>query len=169
MINDANIDEPIPVLLSLGSNIGDSASILSLASQFIAEHILESDCKMSSVYKTEPVGYKNQSWFLNLVISGKTRLSQFELINLCKSLEYYLGRTQRKRWHEREIDIDILLYGSKKTQSNGLTIPHPELQNRKFVLCPAAEIASDWQHPLFYKSISCLLDECQDNSQVIKL
>jgi len=88
------------------------------------------------------------------------------LIEFCKKAESEIGRIPRQRWKEREIDIDILLYGTKLIKSEFLTIPHPEMHKRKFVLIPAAEIAGKMFHPTFGKTIDELIAVCSDNSLV---
>ncbi len=121
---------------------------------------------MSSFYETEPVGYSDQPWFLNAVVSGYTYLTAEHLLILCKSLEYMMGRRKRERWHEREIDIDILLYNDSVFSDLFLTIPHPQMLKRRFVLQPAAEIASNILHPSANLPLGQLLDNCEDTSVV---
>lgn len=165
MIEELNTKEYY-ILLSLGSNIGDRKANILQALKYINESETLSAIKVSSFYETEPVGYTDQDWFLNIAVSGYTSLPLYQLIQQCKSIEYALGRELRERWHEREIDIDILLYGDKKLHETKITVPHPRMHERRFVLEPAAEIAGNEIHPEFGVSINKLLAECNDDSRV---
>lgn len=99
-------------------------------------------------------------------MAGFSLLDELTIINELKAIESLLGREDRERWHEREIDIDLLLFGSYIIKSASLTVPHPRMHERKFVLVPAAEIAGDFIHPVFGLSIKEMLEECKDNSIV---
>lgn len=154
------------ILLSIGANLGNRMKTIESAINLLSEHPEVKIIKISKVYETEPVGYKDQPWFLNAVVSAETSLEMNRLIQLCKTIEYYLGRKIRKRWTEREIDIDLLFYGEQVKQSEMLQVPHPRMQERKFVLVPAAEIAAEFVHPIFKQTITELLEECQDSSVV---
>ena len=154
------------ILLSIGANLGNRMETIEKAINLLSEHPEVKIIKISSIYETEPVGYKDQPWFLNAVVAAETTLEMNRLIQLCKTFEYYLGRKVRKRWTEREIDIDLLIYGEQVKSSEMLEVPHPRMQERKFVLVPAAEIAAEYVHPIFKLTITELLAECQDNSVV---
>jgi 2-amino-4-hydroxy-6-hydroxymethyldihydropteridine diphosphokinase len=158
--------EKVFVLLSIGSNIGDSKTIISEAIDLLFESGMLSHIKVSSLYESEPYGFSGQPWFINAAVSGKTTHTVYELIELIKSIEYLFGRKKRETWHEREIDIDIILYGDLDLESEKLTIPHTQMEFRRFVLVPAAEIAGDIVHPVIRKSINTLLTECKDTSVV---
>jgi 2-amino-4-hydroxy-6-hydroxymethyldihydropteridine diphosphokinase len=112
---------------------------------------------LSSIYETIPVGFTDQSDFLNAVMAIETDLTVELLHKKLKELELQLGRQHRERWHEREIDLDLLLFGDAVVETEGLTLPHSQLQNRAFVLIPLAEIAPLVIHPIFHKTISDLL------------
>lgn len=157
------------VLLSLGSNIGDKKKYINDACDLIKERNILQNITKSSYYRTEPYGVKQQDNFINIVVSGFTELSAFELLAACKVIELDLGRQARERWHEREIDIDILIYGNEVVLSDKLIVPHPLMKQRKFVLIPATEIAAKAKDPLSCKTISELLKECEDESEVHKL
>jgi 2-amino-4-hydroxy-6-hydroxymethyldihydropteridine diphosphokinase len=154
------------VLLSIGSNIGKKKQTILKAFELIKDSNILNNATISSFYETEPVGFKDQPWFLNAAISGYTKLSHNDLINILKTLEQILGRKPRKRWHEREIDIDILLFGNTLLETKPLTLPHPRMHERKFVLLPASEIAGEIVHPKLGLSIKTLLDNCKDSSEV---
>lgn len=154
------------VLLSLGSNVGDRYENINKAIEKLSQDGIIYNLKTSKFYETEPVGYKEQGWFLNCSVSGYTNLDSIELFKKCKEIEKELGRKKRARWHEREIDIDILLYSDLIFHSDLLTIPHPRMHERKFVLVPSAEIAPNAIHPLLHSTIKDLLEKCQDNSKV---
>ena len=124
--------------------------------------------KKSSIYETAPYGFTEQSDFLNAVVVLQTQLELTNLHNTLRQLEKDLGRTNRPRWHEREIDFDILFYDDVAMNSKNLIVPHPELQNRSFVLVPMNEIAPDFIHPVFQKNIRKLLQELAFDKESIK-
>ncbi|MCX7908439.1 MAG: 2-amino-4-hydroxy-6-hydroxymethyldihydropteridine diphosphokinase [Ignavibacteria bacterium] len=156
------------VLLSLGSNLGERIENIQKAIELLISLKVLENVKISSFYETEPVGYKNQPNFINIAVAGETTLSAEELLYRCKEIEKTLGRGTRPKWREREIDLDIILYGEHTINSNDLQIPHPELEFRKFVLVPANEIASSWKVPNINKTVSEVLRNCKDNSKVVK-
>lgn len=145
-----------PVLLSLGSNLGDRCAQLARAVDAIARCSLLEELVCSPIYETEPVGYTDQPLFLNCCIAGRTALDPQNLHYRLKELERSLGRRRRPRWHEREIDIDIILFGTDIITGTDLVIPHPHATERAFVLIPARDIAADWIHPVAGKTIADL-------------
>ncbi len=153
-------------MLSIGSNFGDKEANIENALDLLITSEAIKFAKFSSFYETEPYGVTEQEWFLNMSIAGYTDLSPQELLVICKSIEYSVGRCIRKRWHEREIDIDILLYDNDIIQEKDLTIPHPRLEKRKFVLIPCNEIEPNYIHPQLNMTMKQLLDECSDSSEV---
>ncbi|MGE5479457.1 MAG: 2-amino-4-hydroxy-6-hydroxymethyldihydropteridine diphosphokinase [Chloroflexota bacterium] len=157
------------ILLSLGSNVGDRAqNIEDAVGLFTGTGIIQKPTA-SSFYETEPVGYADQPWFINIALRGETRYEAGQIIQFCKSVEYLLGRKIRKRWTEREIDIDLLLLGEDTLEYDALTVPHPRMHERRFVLAPAAEIAPEMTHPVLRKTVAELLAECADDSVVRKV
>ncbi len=128
------------VFLGLGSNVGDSRKYLSDAIAKIGDNENINIQKVSSLYSTKPWGGIKQNDFLNAVISIKTKLDAFEILKTLKSIERVVGRKKSVKWGPREIDIDILLFGDQKIESNLITIPHKELLNRDFFYIPILEI-----------------------------
>lgn len=155
------------ILLSMGSNLGAREIVMLKAIQQLQESKIINGLKVSKWYETQPVGNLEQPWFLNIAVSGFTELSPYSLIKLCKSIEYLAGRQIRQKWHERELDIDVILYSDMIINLPAITIPHPRMQDRRFVLKPLNDIAPDTMHPIFKKTISQLLKECEDPSEVI--
>lgn len=144
------------VFLGLGTNIGDRFHNLSKAREAISGFATIDTA--SSLYETEAWGYTDQAAFLNQVVSIQTELSPLKLLKKIKKIEQQLGREESFRWGPRLIDIDILFYGKRIVNLPILTIPHKNLHNRAFVLIPLAEIAPDFIHPIFKKSVQALLD-----------
>ncbi|QBD78231.1 GTP cyclohydrolase I FolE2 [Ktedonosporobacter rubrisoli] len=144
------------VYLALGSNLGDRRGNLATALQRLRE-VVDIDT-VSSVYETEPVGYADQPRFLNLACSGKTWLSAYDLLKYAKAIEAAIGRKQTFRNGPRPIDIDILLYDDLRIEQEELTVPHPRMAERAFVLVPLAEIAPDVIDPASGQSIQELLN-----------
>jgi 2-amino-4-hydroxy-6-hydroxymethyldihydropteridine diphosphokinase len=155
-------------VLSLGSNVGDKLQHLYDAKkQFIenGNRII----KQSSVYETEAWGNKDQDAFYNEVIEVDSGMTTDWLMKLILYTEKSLGRTRDKKWAPRTIDIDILFYDDKIIHEENLTIPHPHLHERKFVLIPLNEILPNLIHPVFKKPISQLLMELKDSLRVVKI
>ena len=149
-----------------GSNIGDRKANLEFALKSLAAGAVVK--KVSSYFETEPVGYLNQPWFLNIAVEVETDLAPLELLNFCKGIEKSGGRIRSFPNAPRTLDLDILLYGDLVINGAGLTSPHPRMAERRFVLEPLAQIAPDVIHPVLGKSIRLLLDACPDHSQVWK-
>lgn len=154
--------------IGFGSNIGERLTYIqnSLHSLSGVEGITLKT--ISSIYKTEPVGNVAQDDFLNGVVSLETSLSPHTLLHTLKDIEISIGRQHRTHWGPREIDMDILIYNDLCLQTPDLTIPHPEMHLRRFVLAPLAEIAPNLSHPILNKSILSLLLSVNDDNSVIK-
>jgi 2-amino-4-hydroxy-6-hydroxymethyldihydropteridine diphosphokinase len=155
----------VEILLSLGANLGERETMLHRAIALLGS-LAVSELRVSSLYETAPVGFTEQPAFLNCAVFGTTNLAAEELFRVCKDVELTLGRTPRPRWHEREIDIDIVLYGTNILHTERLTIPHPHVHERRFVLVPVCEIAPQMQHPVFNTSMDELLRRCADTNAV---
>ena len=138
--------EAILVHLGLGSNLGDRKEFLSMACNHLRSEAI-SEFRASSIYESEPLLKMPQPKYLNMVVCGLTVLSPKELLKKCQQIEISLGRIRRERWGCREIDIDILSYGSSIIDNDDLVIPHPEIGNRSFVLIPMLELSPEWLHP----------------------
>ncbi len=148
------MSEPVTAYLGLGSNLGDREDNLDRALALLAAKVnLEA---VSSIYETEPVGYEKQPLFLNLVCRIATGLSPGHLLQLAKETEAGLGRAASFVNAPRPIDIDILVYGNRIIETQELTVPHPRLKERAFVIVPLAEIAPDLVVPGLRQRISCL-------------
>ncbi len=157
----------IKTYISAGSNLGDKTANIEYALDELADAGRIS--QVSSYFETEPVGYANQPWFLNLAIEMETRLAPSELLRLCLGIEASRDRKRSFPNAPRTLDLDILLYGDVVVREENLIIPHPRLSERRFVLEPLVQIAPDLLHPVLKQSIRSLLETCSDTSQVRQL
>ncbi|HZL76307.1 MAG TPA: 2-amino-4-hydroxy-6-hydroxymethyldihydropteridine diphosphokinase [Bacteroidales bacterium] len=157
------------IFLGLGTNLGDREKNLEQALDKIAE-VIGIIVSRSSVYETEPWGFQSSDQFLNMVIGVDTNLKPSGLLGRLLMIESLLGRLRDgKQYSSRIIDIDILLYGRQKVDTISLKIPHPRMHERKFVLIPLCEIAPRTVHPVFGKTMTKLLKECEDAGKIKKL
>ena len=158
--------KPVIVYLGLGSNIGNRQDNLDKALEFLSQRLRVG--QVSSIYDTEPVGNINQPRFLNLVCQVHTSLAPMELLALAKGIELKLGRAPGTSNAPRPIDIDILFYGDQVVATPTLSIPHPRLAERAFVLVPLAEIAPDLVHPVSGQTIRELLQGITGTQGVLR-
>jgi len=152
--------------LSLGSNVGDRAGNLNAAIERL--RVFGEVVAVSAFYETEPVEFTAQSWFVNCAVALNTEKTPRELLAGILDIEQKLGRRREQKKGPRIIDIDILLYGDAIVEASGLTIPHPAMHERRFVLEPLAEIAPDVRHPVFNRTIKELRDALPPGQAVRK-
>lgn len=143
--------------LCLGSNLGDRKINITKALEGLSACGIKVT-KRSAMYETEPVGFKLQPLFYNLCVEAETELEPAALLRVLQELEHKTGRKKSEKWGPRIIDIDILFYNNIIIYSTDLVIPHPETQNRKFVLEPMAEIAADFVHPGYNLKLKEMLE-----------
>ena len=156
------------VYLLLGSNLGNSRETLRKAIDQI-EVAIGNIISLSSVYKTKAWGIEDQPDFLNQVVEVASDLTAEKMLQKINEIEEKRGRVRHIKWQSRIIDIDILYYGDEIINSEKLVIPHPENQNRNFVLAPMAEIAPDLVHPVLLLTQRELLGNCTDKLDVKKI
>jgi 2-amino-4-hydroxy-6-hydroxymethyldihydropteridine diphosphokinase len=153
--------------LSLGSNLGDRAGQLREAqARLVSQGKLR---KVSSFYETEPIDFVDQPWFLNCVLALETDATPFQLMSKILEIEKNMGRRRVQKKGPRSVDIDILLFDDEIIDAKELTIPHPAMQERRFVLEPMAEIAPEVIHPLLKQTIRELLGALPAGQVVRKL
>ena len=156
------------VFLSLGSNLGDRVANIRKALEQLAG-VGVAITRVSSLYKTEPMDFRPQAWFVNCVAEAETRLMPMQLLHAVKTVERALGRRTGVAKRPRAIDIDILLYESTVVRSAALNIPHERLAERRFVLLPLGELAGNIRHPVTKRTVYEMLAEACDTSQVVRL
>ncbi|MDW3194409.1 MAG: 2-amino-4-hydroxy-6-hydroxymethyldihydropteridine diphosphokinase [Cytophagales bacterium] len=155
------------IFLLLGTNLGDRHKNLIRAKQLLLEAGIDV-LASSSIYETQPWGKEDQPWFLNVLLEVRTSFTPEVLLLKCQDVEEELGRTRFEKWGERTIDVDILYYFDQVVNTRKLTIPHPEIQNRKFTLLPLVELAAFVNHPVLNQSHMALLGACEDPLEVKK-
>lgn len=153
--------------LLLGSNLGSKSRQLSMAIT-----LLEERCgkvvDRSPVYETAPWGNTEQDNFLNQAVVVETSLSPQELMHEILHIEQLMGRDRNGKYAPRTIDIDIIFYNHRVIDEPGLTLPHPRMQERRFVLAPLSEVAPAYIHPVLHRTVEQLLRECADTLEVKK-
>ena len=173
------------ILIGLGSNLttddfASSSAILEAAIAAMADHDIVVQTR-SRFYETEPVPKSDQPWYVNAVTRVETKLGATELLKKLHEIEHGLGRTRRKRWEARIIDLDLLCYHDEVHPSagnwadaaaslspKGAVIPHGRLHERDFVLIPLSDISKDWVHPVLDKSVEKMLNE-QQSAGIVRL
>ena len=153
------------VYLSLGSNLGERAKNLRAAIAALADAGVRLG-KVSSFYETEPVDLREQPWFLNCAVEGKTELPPSALLKKLREIETRMGSKKLIAKGPRLIDVDILLYGGETIDTPELQVPHPRMHSRRFVLVPLQEIAPQAVHPSLKRTVKQLLEETPDLSAV---
>ncbi len=157
-----------PVLIGFGGNQGDSEAIcreaLGRLSRWEGFRVLA----VSSLYRTEPIGYTEQQWFVNGVVLGETTLSPPALLSALLAVERLFGRVRTFRWGPRPLDLDVIFYGAHVVDLDNLRIPHPRAHERRFVLEPASEVCPDFVHPVLGLSVRELLENPAVRSQDVR-
>ena len=156
------------VYLLLGSNIGDSMQHLKTAKKHLAKK-LGSIKRVSSVYSTAAWGKRDQQDFLNQIIIIETQHEAVQALDIILAIEQEMGRIRTQKNAPRIIDIDILFFNKEIIKTASLVVPHPLLQDRKFVLVPLNELSPLWKHPVFKVSVHQLLLKCKDPLAVDKI
>lgn len=154
-----------PVYLALGSNMGDRMANLEAAIEALPPEVRV--VERSPVYDTDPKYVVDQPRFLNMVVGAETELDASALLGHLKKIEKSLGRTAGKRYGPRPIDLDIVFFGDEKIDRPELTVPHPRLSERAFVLRPLADIAPDLIHPVTGRSIVEMLDLLENDGGLV--
>lgn len=158
------------VAVALGSNMGNRLAHLHQAVNAIRLYGFRISA-LSSVWETAPWGDTDQPRFLNMCLIANTEMSAADALDTVKKIERELGRTESRHWGPREIDIDIILFGAEIIQTERLTVPHPMMQERAFVLRPLSEVAPDMIHPVLNKSVKELFEALppENMARIIKL
>jgi 2-amino-4-hydroxy-6-hydroxymethyldihydropteridine diphosphokinase len=154
--------------IGIGSNLGDKPSQCEKAVSEILKIDRHKLLAKSSLYKTQPLGYTSQDWFVNGAIKIETDLKPPELLRALKTIESQLGRKETFRWGPRAIDLDLLFFDDIQIHTEELQIPHPLIQNRQFVLIPLAEIDRNLVHPVLKKTVQELLNNLREDQGVEK-
>lgn len=160
-----------PAYIGFGSNEGEREVHLSRAKEGMGCIPQTQVLRLSPLYLTEPHAIDNteQPWYLNAVFEVETAMTVCELFRHLKELEHQLGRVERGRWAPRCVDLDLLFYADQVVEVAGLTVPHREIQNRKFVLEPLHDLVPDFVHPVLRKTVKEMLGRCQDKHQTRKI
>jgi 2-amino-4-hydroxy-6-hydroxymethyldihydropteridine diphosphokinase len=155
--------------VGLGSNLGDREALVFQAIAMLGALSQTNVVRRAGIYETEPVGRQDQPWFVNTVVQIETTLGPETLLTQTQEIETRLGRQRQAHWGPREIDLDILLYGDRVMNTSQLTLPHPELHRRRFVLVPLCELAPDLIHPVLKRPLRELLSALPETKQVTLL
>ena len=155
------------VFLAFGANLGNPRDQIEQGIMALNDHGV-SVIARSSWFETEPVGMDDQPFFLNLVARASTSLDPYELLAVCQQVEQRVGRVPSVRFGPRHLDIDILLYGDERIESEELTIPHPRMSERRFVLIPLLELAPDLEDPELNQPYADVLSRLDEGKKVLR-
>lgn len=155
------------IYLIIGGNMGERENNLLECKELINKAIGEIE-QESAIYETAAWGKTDQPSFLNQVFFLKSILNPNQILTTCLAIESQMGRVRHEKWEARKIDIDILLYNDEVIDEEDLSIPHPHMKNRRFVLKPLADIAPNVVHPVYNKTIIELLENCPDPLEVTR-
>lgn len=155
--------------IGIGSNIGDKINFCKKAVSEILKMDSNKIIAKSSLYKTKPIGFIAQDWFVNGVIKIETELGPFGLLYALRNIEFNLGRKKTFHWGPRTIDLDILLFNERVITTEELKIPHPHLHKRQFVLVPLVEIDRNIFHPILKRTVVELLEDLSEDQGVEKI
>jgi 2-amino-4-hydroxy-6-hydroxymethyldihydropteridine diphosphokinase len=153
--------------IGVGSNLGDKLENCRSAVRLVGRI---PGCRLtgqSDFFRTSPVGVEGQGWYVNSVIALESEISVRQLLKSLLTIEADLGRKRKKKWDSRTIDLDILLFGHDVMDEHDLTVPHPYMHLRKFVLVPMIQLAPDLIHPVLGKTMSRLLEGLSEEGQTI--
>ncbi len=158
----------ITAYLCAGSNIGDRVGYLQQANNLLKDADGITVVDISSIYETEPIGFKDQEWFANAVLKIETTLTPYELLATCMRIEQQLGRKRHpeNRFGPRTLDLDILFYEDQVISDESLQIPHPRMHERAYALVPMLELDPDFVHPVIKKSVFEIHDELEEPEEV---
>ena len=158
----------VPVFIAIGANLGDKMANCQEAIRLMTDHPDITLTAASKFYRTAPVDYTDQDWFVNAAVSIETRLEPLALLDTLKSMETAMGRQRDGiRFGPRPIDLDIIFYGNLTVVTKRLEIPHPRMHKRRFVLQPICDIDPAFIHPVFHQEVRYLLDNIDDPEQAI--
>ncbi len=163
---------PIPhprVYIGIGSNMGDRLANCRRAVEAIASAKENRILRCSPFYETEPVGKKDQEWFINGVIAMETAVAPRGLLEFLLDIEKGMGRVRKEKWGPRVIDLDILLFGDEVIDEDDLEVPHPRIAERLFVLAPLSDIAPNLRHPVWNQTVSQMRGKLEGKDRVIRL
>jgi len=167
-VHAESIDDASGVIsfIGIGSNQGDPAARCNEAFSRLSQAGGIKLLRKSLLYRSEPVGFKEQDWFINVAAEIRTRLDPHGFLAELQGIENSMGRVRGEKWGPRVIDLDILLYGQEIIEDDDLIIPHPELHRRRFMLEPLFELAPYAIHPVFGISVRGLMERLEDGSKV---
>ena len=155
--------------IGIGSNLGNKIKYCHDAIADISEYKGNVVSRRSSFYKTEPWGNKDQDWFVNCVVKIETLLPAFALLKFLNGIEVKFKRERGHRWSPRTVDLDILFFNDEVIESPEIQIPHPLIQERRFILVPLEEICPELIHPVLKESVRVLLEKTTDQKDVMRM